>query len=234
MDHSAGSVPNRDGRALRRFITKRGLSLYGERSWISRVSGRSIQVLRSDPILLTQDGVSRSPQLLRAEHRLVARAFNAAQAADARRILLVSAHLGDGKTHFARCVQRHASAVTDEPFEIEPFGPPRPRSESSNGYVWVDGVALLEGDGAAVLAPAVRASVDGALLVARGMVTTRAEVADCAAQLRTLGMRVLGGIWNDFDCPPPAETLRTIRTGLRTWPPQLPPGVFTRQFRWWS
>jgi len=180
------------------------------------------------------DGVSRSPQLLRAEHRLVARAFDVAQAAGARRILLVSARTGDGKSHFARCVQRHASAVTDEPFEVWPFGPPQARAESSAGYVWVDGVALLEGDGAAVLAPAVRASVDGALLVARGMVTTRAEVADCAALLRTLGMRVLGGIWNDSDCPPPAETLRTIRAGLRTWPPQLPPGVFTRQFRWWS
>jgi hypothetical protein len=191
-------------------------------------------LLRSDPILLTDDWVSRSPQLLRAEHRLVARAFHAAEAVGARRILLVSAHSGDGKTHFARCVQRHASAVTDEPFEVEAFGPPRPSAERSTGYVWVDGVALLEGDGAAVLAPAVRASVDGALLVARGMVTTRAEVADCAAQLRVLGMQVLGGVWNDSDCAPPAETLRAFREGLRTWPPQLPPGVLPRQFRWWS
>lgn len=234
MEQGATSVLIRHGQALRCFITKRHSSPFGEQTQIARFPGRSIQILRSDPILLTEDGVSRSPQLLRAEHRLVARAFNAAQAADARRILLVSAHTGDGKTHFARCIQRHASAVTDQPFEIQPFGPPRPHADASNGYVWVDGVALLEGDGAAVLAPAVRASVDGALLVARGMVTTRAEVADCAAQLRTLGMRVLGGIWNNSDCPPPAETLRTIRAGLRTWPPQLPPGVFTRQFRWWS
>ena len=190
--------------------------------------------MHSDPILLTEYAVSRSPQLLRAEHRLVARAFEAAKAANAWRILLVSARTGDGKSYFARCIQRHASAVTDKPFEIQPFGTPRPRPESPTGYVWVDGVALLEGDGAAVLAPAIRASVDGALLVARGMVTTREEVADCASQLRTLGMPVLGGIWNDSDCPPPAETLRTIRAGLRTWPPQLPPGVFARSFRWRS
>jgi hypothetical protein len=178
--------------------------------------------------------VSRSPQLLRAEHRLVARAFHAAQTAGARRILLVSAHVGDGKTHFARCIQRHASAVTAEPFEVEAFGPPKPRAERSTGYVWVDGVALLEGDGAAVLAPAVRASVDGALLVARGMVTTRAEVADCSAQLQVLGLQMIGGVWNDSDCVPPAETLRSFREGLLSWPPQLPPGVLPRQFRWWS
>lgn len=89
-------------------------------------------------------------------------------------------------------------------------------------------------DGAAVLAPAVRASVDGALLVARGMVTTRAEVADCSAQLQVLGLQMIGGVWNDSDCVPPAETLRSFREGLRSWPPQLPPGVLPRQFRWWS
>lgn len=167
----------------------------------------------------------------RAEHSLVARAFHAAQSADARRILLVSAHAGDGKTHFAGCIQRHASVVTDEPFQVQSFATFRPQGDVESGYVWVDGVALLEGEGAAALTPAVRASFDGALLVARGMVTTRAEVADCAEQLRILGMPMLGGVWNEIECPSPAEALHNIKAGLRTWPPQLPPGVIARQFR---
>lgn len=167
----------------------------------------------------------------RAEHSLVARAFQVAQSADARRILLVSAHSGDGKSHFARCIQRHAGVVTDEPFEVASFTTLRPQQEIDYGYLWVDGVSLLEGEGAAALTPAVRASFDGALLVARGMVTTRAEVADCGDQLRILGMRLLGGVWNELECPSPAETLHSIKAGLRTWPPRFPPGVIARQFR---
>jgi hypothetical protein len=159
----------------------------------------------------------------------VARAFHAADSADARRILLVSARSGDGKTHFAQCILRHASVVTDAPYQVKAFATRDPREESNHGYVWVDGVALLEGEGPAALTPSVRSSIDGALLVVRGMVTTRAQVADCADRLSALGVRVLGGVWNEFDCPPPAETLRIIKAGLWTWPPRFPPGVFTRQ-----
>lgn len=175
--------------------------------------------------------MSKSFKTLRAEHSLVAQAFHAAQAADARRILLVSAHTGDGKSHFARCIKQHASVVTDEPFQVQTFATLRPQEALEHGYVWVDGVALLEGEGAAVLTPAVRASFDGALLIARGMVTTRADLNECADRLRILDMPVLGGVWNAVDCPPPAETIRAFREGLRTWPPRLPPGVLARQFR---
>jgi chloramphenicol 3-O-phosphotransferase len=175
--------------------------------------------------------VSKSFKTLRAEHSLVAQAFHTAHAANARRILLVSAHTGDGKSHLAKCIQQHASVVTDEPFQVLSFATLCPQEEIDYGYVWVDGVALLEGEGAAVLTPAVRASFDGVLLIARGMVTTRAELAECADRLRTLDMPVLGGVWNAVDCPPPAEVVRAFREGLRTWPPQLPPGVFARQFR---
>ncbi|MFW2388172.1 MAG: hypothetical protein ACN4G0_07545, partial [Polyangiales bacterium] len=165
------------------------------------------------------------------EHSLVARALHAAQSADARRILLVSPHTGDGKTHFAGCLQQHASLVTDEPLQVQSFTTLQPQPKLDHGYVWVDGVSLLEGQGAAVLTPAVRSSFDGALLIARGMGTNRAEVAECAEQLRILGMPMIGGVWNELECPTPAETFRTIKAGLRTWPPKFPPGVITRQFR---
>lgn len=169
--------------------------------------------------------------MLRAEHSLVARALHAAQSVNARRILLVSPHSGDGKSHFARCLQEHASVVTGEPLQVLSFTTLQPQEQMDHGYVWVDGVALLEGEGAAVLTPAVRSSFDGALLVARGMGTTRAEVAECAEQLRILGMQLIGGVWNELECPTPAETFRAIKAGLREWPPQLPPGVITRQLR---
>jgi len=170
-------------------------------------------------------------ETLREEHRLVARAFQTAKAAQARRILLASARTGDGKSHLAGCIERYASVVTDEPFEVETLNSRSPRAEQTKGYVWVDGVALLEGEGAAVLTPSIRASLDGALLVARGMVTTRAELRECADRLRVLGMPVLGGVWNDVACPPPRETVRAFADGLRSWPPRLPPGVFIRHLR---
>jgi len=191
-------------------------------------------VLLSAPILRTQTAVVISSKTLRAEHSLVARAFHAAESADVKRILLVSARSGDGKSHFAHCILRHASVVTDAPVQVRTFKIPELQAESGhghvhNGYVWVDGVALLEGEGPSALIPCVRAYFDGALIVVRGMVTTREQVADCADQLRILGVRVLGGVWNEFHCPPPAETLRAIKAGLWTWPPRFPPGVFTRQ-----
>jgi len=175
--------------------------------------------------------VSTSFRTLRAEHSLVARAFHSAQDADARRILLVSARSGEGKTHFARCIQRHASVVTDEPCEVQNFSSRWLADESRTGYVWVDGVALLEGAGAGVLTPSVRAPFDGAFFIARGLVTTRAELGECGERLRALDMPVLGGIWNSFECPPPAEAVRALKEGLRRWPPRLPPGVFARQTR---
>ena len=173
---------------------------------------------------------------LRTEHGLVARAFHAADSADARRILLVSAHAGDGKSHLARCIARHASVVTDAPVLVQSFAMQHLRAEGQHGpvhhgYVWVNGAALLEGEGPAALTPEVRAYFDGALLVARGMVTTRAEVADCADRLRILGMRMLGGVWNEYYCPPVAEAVRGIKASLFSWPPRLPPGVSTRQIR---
>lgn len=193
-------------------------------------------VLRSAPILRTEAEVTTLPKTLRGEHSLVARAFRAAESADARRILLVSAHSGDGKSHFAGCIARHADAVTEKPVQVHSFAMPRLEAEGNHGhvhhgYVWVDGLALLEGEGPALLTPSVRAYFDGALLIARGMVTTRAQVADCADRLRNLGVRVLGGVLNEFHCPPPAEALRVIKAGLWTWPPRFPPGVFTLQIR---
>lgn len=191
----------------------------------------SVLILPMSRLLRTEAKVKPKFETLREEHRLVARALQTAEAAKARRILLASARTGDGKTHLARCIERYASVVTDEPFEVETFDSPSSRSEQAGGYVWVDGVALLEGEGAAALTPSIRASLDGALLVARGMVTTRAELRECADRLRVLGMPVLGGVWNDVACPPPSETVRAFADGLRTWPPRLPPGVFVRYLR---
>ena len=176
--------------------------------------------------------MSTSSEVRRAEHRLVARAFHIVQAANARRILLVSPHDGDGKSRFARCIQEYASAVTEEPCQILSRSSVRvPLEPMERGYFWVDGVSLLEGEGAAVLFPAVRASFDGAVLIARGMVTTRKELAACAAQLRDLDMPVLGGVWNAIESPTPAQMARAFRQGLLRWPPQLPPGALARQFR---
>ena len=176
--------------------------------------------------------MSKSSNVRRAELSLVARAFHGVQAADARRILLVSPHHGDGKSYFAQCIQENASAVTDEPCAVvSRRSMSLPQEPLERGYLWVDGVELLEGEGAAVLFPAVRASFDGAVLIARGMVTTRKDVAECAKQLRDLDMPVLGAVWNAVECPSPAEVVRAFRQGLLRWPPQLPPGVLARQFR---
>jgi hypothetical protein len=154
-------------------------------------------------VLRTELRVKTNFKILREEHRLVARAFQTAEGAQARRILLASPRTGDGKSHLAECIERYANLV----------------------------MAGLEGEGAAVLTPSIRASLDGALLLARGMVTTRAELRECADRLRVLGMPVLGGVWNDVACPPPMETARDFANGFRTWPPQLPPGVFARRLR---
>ncbi|MEM7434226.1 MAG: hypothetical protein AAF436_03670 [Myxococcota bacterium] len=182
--------------------------------------------------------MSKSLETLREEHGLVARAFHTAQAANARTILLVSARSGDGKTHLAGCIQRQASAVTNEPSEVLSFKAMRSALEPGawqasppvrKGYRWVDGVSLLDGAGTLALTPALRSAFDGALLVARGMETTRADAAYCAKQLGILGIPVLGGVWNSFDCPPPAEAARMFVAGLAKWPPRLPPGVLFRQ-----
>ena len=168
----------------------------------------------------------------------MARAFRAAEAADASRVLLVSPRSGDGKTHFASCVLRHASVVTDVPFQVKPFEAVDPHAQVAfhlqkyvDGYVWVDGLALLEGRGPLALTPAVRTYFDGVLLVARGMVTTRDEVAQCAEQLGSLGMKVFGAIWNEFDCPPIPEAVQRIKKGLWSWPPRFPAGVYTGPVR---
>ncbi len=230
-------VPNRHGDAHPCFGMKRTMCPCGATVPLCGADRHSAPILRYTLVLPREVDVTSSAKLLREEHSLVARVFGAAQSANAHRILLVSAHSGDGKTHFARCIQRHASAVTNETSMVQSFTAPlskaelEPTAEPAHGYVWVDGLALLEGEGAAALTPSVRANFDGALLIARGMTTTRAQVAACADQLRVLGLPMLGGVWNELECPSPAETLRRIKAGLRTWPPQLPPGVITRQLR---
>ena len=190
---------------------------------------RSVPILRTLAKLRTETNVKPKFETLREEHKLVARAHQAAQASNARRILLASPRSGDGKTHLADCIERYASVVSDEHFEIRPLAAQPWRKEQPDGYVWVDGVALLEAEGAVALTPAVRASLDGALLVARGMLTTREELRECADRLRVLGVPVLGGVWNEFGCPSPVETVRAFVDGLRSWPPKLPPGVFVRE-----
>jgi len=189
----------------------------------------------------TKNATNTENAALRAEHGVVARAFHAAALAGARRILLVSAHSGDGKSRFADCILRHASVITDAPVGVQTLTSAWLQTEEAqlygggqrdpyqHGYVWIDGLALLEGEGPAVLTPALRGSLDGAILVARGMVTTRAQVADCADRLRMLGVPLLGGIWNDLDCPPVAEVLRRITTGRWTWPPRWRTRQPTRQ-----
>ena len=224
-------VPNRDSHAAHCFGTGRACILPERAIRPFHALGRSVPILRMFGLLRTEARVKAKFKTLREEHRLVARAFQTAQAANARRILLASARTGDGKSHLARCIERYASVVTDEPFEVDFFERGSPRANPVDGYVWIDGVALLEGEGAAALTPSIRASLDGALLVARGMSTTRAELRECADRLRVLGVPVLGGVWNDVACPPPTETALAFANGLRTWPPRLPPGVFVRRFR---
>ena len=191
----------------------------------------TVLILPMSRLLRTEARVKPKFKTLRKEHQLVARAFRTAQDAQARRILLASARTGDGKSHLARCIEQYGDVVTDEHFEVAALSSRSSRPEAEKAYVWADGVALREGEGAAALTPAIRATLDGALLVARGMVTTRAELRECAERLRVLGMPVLGGVWNDVACPPPMETVRAFANGFRTWPPRLPPGVFVRQIR---
>lgn len=175
--------------------------------------------------------MTRSSQTQIAEHRTVARAFHAADQAKARRILLVSAHNGDGKSSLARCIARHASSVTDEPVELRELRTSEPLPESDRGYTWVDGLALLEGEGACALFPSFRASLDGALFVARGMATTRAELTECAERLEVLGVRLLGGVWNEQEHPPAAEALSAIKGDFRKRPLGFLPAFLSRQFR---
>ena len=172
-----------------------------------------------------------SSQTHTAEHRVVARTFQVADQAKARRILLVSAHHGDGKSHLARCIARHASAVTEEPVEFRALQNRDPLPACERGYTWLDGLALLEGEGACVLTPSFRASIDGAVFVARGMATTRAEVAECAERLKVLGVPLLGGVWNERDHPPAAEALSSVKSEISKRAPRFLPAFLTRQIR---
>ena len=164
---------------------------------------------------------------LRAEHSVVAKAFHACELSKARRIILVSAHSGDGKTYLANCISRHAGFVTERPVRVETLLVVRhlriegSGDEDADGFLWVDGLSLLDGEGASALTPGLRDWLDGALLVARGMVTTRREVADCADRLRMLGVPVLGGVWNDVDCPTVAEALRRAKRRFSIRRPRL-------------
>lgn len=213
------------------FRIETRLCLYVERGRTTGTSEVSAPILRSTGIVRTPIRMRNPSGTSREERTLVARAFHMTLSANARRILLVSPLPGDGKTHLAHCILRHANVVTDEQVRVLALESLPSRAETATGYVWVDGVSLLDGAGAAALTPAMRAWFHGALLVVRGMVTTREQVRECAEQLRILGMDVLGGVWNERDCPPPAETLLALQEGLRTWPPRLPPGFFARQFR---
>ncbi len=203
----------------------------GAKNRVTQVCIGSVPILRMFRPLRTESRVKNKFETLREEHKLVARAFQSAEQANARRILLASARTGDGKSEFARCIERYAHVVSDQPIRVCSFSAQRWQEEPSEGFVWVDGVALLEGGGAAALTPAVREHLDGALLIARGMVTTREQLRECAERLRVLGMPVLGGVWNDVACRPPLETLQAFVDGFRTWPPKLPPGVFVREAR---
>lgn len=174
-----------------------------------------------------------SEAAIAAEHSLVARAFQAADQIDARRIVLVSAYRGEGKTHLSRCIERHASVVTDEPVAIVALdsGVTKSLREHDHGYVWIDGLTLLEGQGASMLTPSLRASIDGALLVVRGMATTRAEVTECAERLRVLEVPLIGGVWNERDHPPAPEALSKLRDDLRKWRRRMLPQFLSRQTR---
>jgi len=165
-------------------------------------------------------------KMLLTEHKLVASAFQAADLAGARRVLLVSANPGDGKSHLARCILRHATTVTDAGVRIctlQDLG-----CHEDEGYLWVDGLTLLEEPGPRLLTPSVRASLDGALLVARGMATTRREIEECGQRLRALGLDPLGGIWNECDHPPASEALRGLRSSISDWSRRFMPGSFMR------
>ncbi len=168
--------------------------------------------------------MSSSSKTYIEEHGLVASAWQAARLANARRVLLVSAHSGDGKTHFTRCVLRHWSTISDYPVRIETFPFIEP-SSASESVIWIDGLALMEGQGPSALSPRVRGSIDAALFIARGMVTTRAEAAECADRLSKLDVPLLGGIWNEFDCAPVDKAVRKIWSNFFSWPPRFPHSI---------
>ena len=174
--------------------------------------------------------MAASSQTHTAEHRLVARVFQAADQSNARRVLLASPYEGDGKSHLARCILRHSSVVTEEPSEVLALGAVE-SSQDKKGYLWFDGLALLEGEGASALTPSIRASLDGAIVVVRGMATTRDELADCAERLQVLGLPLLGGVWNERDHPPADEVLSDLKSALRKWPSRRRPGFLNRQTR---
>jgi hypothetical protein len=150
---------------------------------------------------------------VREEHKLVARMFQAARSADARRILIASAHSGDGKSHLGRCIQHYASLVSDEAIFVRSFSKQQWETRDNDAYVWVDGLALLENEGAAKLSPTIRSSLDGAIIVARGMHTTRAQLRECAEALRGVGIPLLGGVWNELSSPSPRESLAGLMFG---------------------
>ncbi len=187
----------------------------------------------SAPILLcTQIEMSGFSKMLLAEHKLVARAFQAADQAGARRVLLVSANPGDGKSHLAGCILRHAATVTDAQVRVQTLPALQDLGcDEDDAYLWVDGLTLLEEPGPRLLTPSVRASLHGALLIARGMATTRREIEECGQRLRALGLNPLGGIWNECDHPPASEALRGLRSSVSGWSRRLVPGALVRTAR---
>ena len=176
--------------------------------------------------------MSALSKMLLAEHKLVARAFQAADQGDARRVLLVSANPGDGKSHLAQCIVRHAATVTDAAVRVHNLTALQdPGFAPDDGYLWIDGLTLLDEPGPRLLTPSVRASLHGALLVARGMRTTRRDIEESGERLRALGLRPLGGIWNECDHPPAAEALRELRSSVSGWTRRLLPDALVRTVR---
>lgn len=173
----------------------------------------SAPILRIFLTLRTEPNVKPKFETVRDEHKLVARMYQAAREADARRILIASAHSGDGKSHLGRCIQHYASLVSDEAIFVRSFSKQQWETRDTDAYVWVDGLALLENEGAAALSPSIRSSLDGAIIVARGMHTTRAQVRECAEALRGVGLPVLGGVWNELSSPSPRESLAGLMFG---------------------
>jgi len=157
-----------------------------------------------------------------AEQHLAARLLYCAQQAGACIVLVTSAHRGEGKTHLLEVLARRAPRISAHTLATGPANHLYRELESGRlvaDLCFMECPALLDDPEGDDPNPALWGAVDGAVIVALGHTTTRADLRTCQERLKALGVRPLGVVWNEHEHPPPDVLWQTILRRITQWWP---------------
>ncbi len=137
--------------------------------------------------------------------RLLAEGVAAAvERTGARRLLVVSARRGDGRTHLIETLEAmvddQQAGRTGQAWSFLTLAEAAARGPGTiceGCRLVIDGPALLDGDGAIGLEPGWLEVVDGVIVVLLAGRTTEAELALVRARLEALQLPLLGAVWNE-------------------------------------